>query len=157
MKKITLTKGKFALVDADEFASLNQWKWYFHQGYAARGDKSGGKNKIVLMHRQIAGTPEGFDTDHINGDRLDNRKANLRICTRAQNNMNRQPISGKSSKYKGVSWAKREQKWRASISVNNKAKHLGYFDNQEKAALAYNNAAIKHSGEFSILNEVKCA
>jgi hypothetical protein len=104
-----------------------------------------------MMHRLIMNTPKGMDTDHINGDSLDNRRCNLRICTHAQNQRNLKKILG-NNKYKGVSLFKKTQKWRARIQINRMGLHLGYFDTEEEAAKAYNEAAEKHFGEFSRIN-----
>ena len=93
--------------------------------------------------------------DHVNGDGLDNRKANLRICNDAQNRANSSRRKGTfSSKYKGVNWCKKLQKWVAGIGVNHKRVDLGYFVCEEDAARAYNVAAIKYHREFAQLNEL---
>lgn len=87
------------------------------------------------MHAVIAGTPKGMDTDHINGNGLDNRRCNLRIVTARQNQQN-QNIQ-KSSKYPGVHWQKDARKWRAQIRVNGKQQYLGYYDDEETAGIVY--------------------
>ena len=99
--------------------------------------------------------PEGLLVDHINGNSLDNRKANLRLATYMQNNWNtRRGINEGSSKYKGVGWMKKEKKWRAKFRRNHKTVHLGVFDDEKAAARAYNKAVSEHRGEFAVLNEV---
>jgi len=92
--------------------------------------------------------------DHINGDNLDNRKKNLRLCTYAENNRNRKPLENKTSKYKGVGLNKnyKIKTWQARIVKNSKRYSLGYFKNEKEAALAYNQAAKKYFGEFAYLN-----
>lgn len=102
------------------------------------------------MHREIVGTPEGMDTDHINGDKLDNRRSNLRICTHAQNGANRGPQKNGSSGYKGVSY--HCKKWRVQICINGKTKRLGGFNSLLDAAKAYDKAARKYHGEFARTN-----
>jgi hypothetical protein len=98
-------------------------------------------------------TPEGMFVDHINHNGLDNRKANLRFATRAENNRNVRCLKkNKSSRYRGVYHDKKYKKWRAHISVNNKKRHLGYFKDEKEAARAYDNAARKYYKEFAILN-----
>lgn len=93
--------------------------------------------------------------DHINMIRLDNQKKNLRFCTQSQNMANQgKPKHGHTSKYKGVFLFKRDQKWAAQICVNKKRMHIGYFDNEDSAAQAYNEAAQKHFGEFANLNRI---
>lgn len=146
MKKIKLTQGKFAIVDDSDFEVLNQHGWnasktgrYF---YATR---DGGK---VYMHRQIMDTPPGADTDHINGDGLDNRRSNLRVCSRSENLRNTGIGKNNNSGYKGVSWAKDKRKWLAQIMVNGKYIRLGYFLSPADASEAYIDAAKDLHGEF---------
>jgi hypothetical protein len=108
------------------------------------------------MHREVINPPAHLDVDHINHNGLDNRKANLRPVTQAQNCLNRpykiykKKIS--SSKYKGVTWHKRMKKWTAQICYQGKHKSLGYFDDETDAAKAYDDAAKKHHKEFAVLN-----
>ena len=162
MKKIKLTQGQFALIDDADFESLNQHKWYAdkdHSGnfYAVRKSSwKNGKRHMILMSRQILGLERGDprQADHRNHNTLNNRQSNLRICTNRQNQMNRKLAQNKTSRFKGVSWYKRVGKWRAYIEINRKEKHLGYFMVEEFAALAYNNAAKKHYGEFACPNQI---
>lgn len=152
-KQIPLTQGKFAIVDAADYDWLNQWKWYCCNGYALRVPYTNGiRGKAIRMHRLIVGTPDGFDTDHINGDELDNQRCNLRTATHRQNIMNQKPRIGCSSNFKGVCWCKRRKKWQASIKTNGKRKFLGYFYNEADAAHAYNNAAVQLYGEYARIN-----
>jgi hypothetical protein len=149
-KSIPLTQGKFALVDDEDFEEINKHKWYYVKrggGYAAR--KVCGVN--FYMHRFILNTPNGMETDHVNGDSLNNTRCNLRICTHSQNLKN-QRLSINKNRYKGVSFASREKKWRTTIGVNMKKIHIGYFDDAELAARAYDEAAKKYFGEFARLN-----
>ncbi|KKM14674.1 hypothetical protein LCGC14_1703720, partial [marine sediment metagenome] len=92
MKRIPLTQGKFAIVDDDIFDYLSQWKWYAQKDrntfYALRNVVVKGKAKTIRMHRQILNSKKGQQTDHLNGNGLDNRRCNLRICTRSQQAMN---------------------------------------------------------------------
>lgn len=157
MKTIPLTKGDFAIVDDDDYEYLIQFEWFLTPGgYAARKTTKNGRPSIVLMHREIAKTPKGMQTDHINGNRLDNRKCNLRICTNAENSRNRGPMPG-TSKYKGVRWLKNDKKWQANIKLNQKQITLGCFNSEIEAAKAYNEAAIKYFGEFAWLNDIEPA
>lgn len=160
MKTIALTRGFEAIVDDEDFEYLSQFKWHFNShGYAARtiyikdsSKKSGYKFITERMHRVINKTSKGFHTDHINSNRLDNRKVNLRTATRAQNARNKSNQKNNTSGYKGVSWHARNKRWRASISLNNKPVNIGCFKTKEEAARAYNEAAIRLHGEFSKLN-----
>lgn len=147
MKQIPLSSGKYTLVDDDIYDTLILNKWSFKGRYAGRTlPKVNGKRKSVLMHRIILDAPEELEVDHINGDKLDNRKENLRLCTRTENRRN----SRAQNKFKGVVWHKQKNKWMSTI----KGKFLGYFDNDLDAAKAYNEAAKKEYGEFAWLNKV---
>lgn len=113
-----------------------------------------GKN--FFAHRVIwclkTGSWPSFDIDHINRDRCDNRWCNLREATRSENMRNALSRAGASSRFLGVSWASDRQKWVANITQNRRAKHLGYFDQEERAALAYDAAAKAMHGQFARLN-----
>ena len=114
------------------------------------------KGKIVKLHRFIMNTPPNMDTDHINHKILDNRKNNLRICTTAQNIHNSVKTKHQtSSKYKGVHFATHANKWRAVITINYKTKHLGYYNKEINAAIAYNKQAIKLHGKFASINSIE--
>lgn len=161
MKQISLSQGKFALVDDEDYDFLMQWKWCISAtGYAVRRyyvDKINGKYvyKHVIMHRLILKTPDKMQTDHINMNRLDNRKINLRICGASENQGNKavsKMKKDKISKYKGVFLQNGGKTWTANITKNRKRYHLGTFKNQEDAALAYNFAAMEHFGEFARIN-----
>ena len=157
-KLIPLTQGKFAIVDEDDYEPLMLRKWQFiSTGYAVSNTQISykkGKQKIkfIFMHREILQTPNGMQTDHINGNRLDNRKCNLRICTPMQNMHNRKRDTNSTSIYKGVSWNTNDKSWRAQIGINGEKIHLGCFKSEVMAAKAYNEAAIKYHKEFALLN-----
>jgi len=146
MKKIPITQGKFALVDDEDFDNLNQWQWHFTTGYAAR--RAWPSNKIVLMHRELMQTPKGKDTDHINRNGLDNRKCNLRICTRSENNLNKDKQKSNTSGYKGVYWRGDQKLWLARVGLVYAGKHKNKID----AAKAYDSKAKELFGEFAKLN-----
>lgn len=160
MKKIPLTQGKIAIVDDEDYKWLSKYKWHYHKGYAARTCRKTGRKRTIYMHREIMRTPEGFVTDHINGNKLDNRRVNLRICTKAQNNMNMKKFRSRkkakhASRYKGVYWrGGRTPKWSAEIRYKGKQIHLGYFETEEEAAKAYDKAAIRLFGSFASPNFV---
>lgn len=159
MKKISLTQGKFAIVDNNDFEWLSEWNWYFHKGYAYRSKWIGGTRKkpkvtTFTMSREILQPGKNEQVDHINGNPLDNRRKNLRICLPANNAINRKLNSNNKSGHKGVNWSDKNKKWEAQIQFHKKKMWLGYFITKEEAALAYNQAAIKYFGEFARLNKV---
>ena len=155
MKQIELSQGKFALVDDDDYDELNIYNWCIANGYAVRHVTISGKRTTQYMHRLVTNCPADMDVDHVNHDKLDNQKANLRVCSRSENSQNQKMrTKAKTSIYKGVSFYKRDGNWRAEIMLNYKCKYLGYFTNEIDAAIAYNNAAIAMFGEFALLNEV---
>lgn len=151
VKEIPLTQGKVALVDDADHEWLNQWKWCASNNglgfYAVRGISRNDKRTTIAMHQMILNAPPGLEPDHINGDGLDNRRCNLRLCTRSQNNMNARKQTGCSSRWKGVYWDKAMGKWRALIRIHGIKHYLGYFTDEDEAAQEL-------FGEFARLNAV---
>ena len=162
-KRIALTQGECALVDDADYEWLNQHKWHYlsgrYTGYAARHISIAGKSRqrVTLMHRLILNTPPGMDTDHVNGDGCDNRRCNLRISTRSQNiaNGGKYKCESATSRYRGVCWHRATRKWRAQIKVKGKMIHIGLFTDEQKAAAAYNTAALKYFREFAKPNVIQ--
>jgi hypothetical protein len=151
---IPLSNGKSVIVDDEDYEALKLYKWCFGGGgYAQRHTSLQiGKRKTILMHRQIMNTPDGLETDHINGNGLDNRKENLRICTKNQNQMNRRLPCNNQSGYKGVSWYSRDGRWRAQIKLNSHLTFIGTYETAMEAARAYDEKAKEYFGEFAKLN-----
>ena len=158
MKEILLTQEQVALIDDQDFEWLSKYKWHSHwntctRSYsAARSVHDNGKQKKILMHRVIMGAHPEQEVDHRNHDTLDNQRDNLRLCTAKQNKQNVRPRTGCSSKYKGVSWHKKNHNWRTYINLNGSRYNLGSFINEIEAAHVYDGAARKLFGEFAFTN-----
>ena len=160
MRKIYLTKGKFAIVDNEDYEWLSQWKWFAHRQrtgnfYAARkGAYESGKQATIYMHREILKPKRGLVCDHINHAGLDNRRENLRVCSGTENRRNRTAQKNNTSGFKGVSWDKDANKWKAIVGLNGKLIHVGRFSDLKDAAFAYNEAAKRLFGRFAHLNKI---
>jgi len=154
MKQIPLNHGKFALVDDSDYEWLMQWKWFFEQGYARRNNLANLAGEPLRMHRLILGDKlkPGMVCDHINRDKLDNRRENLRVCTRAENCQNRTKSKGTTSIYLGVTFQK--GKWVTSLHVGREATYVGSFTSEVDAAIAYNRASLAANRAFATLNPV---
>ena len=160
-KLIPLTKGRFAIVDVEDFQWLSQKEWQVHDkskiSYAL-GKKwlSHTKGITLAMHREIFKRHniniEGMDIDHINGNGLDNRKNNLRRCTNQENQFNTRSHKIGSSGYKGVSWNKVDKKWQVYLRTKSKVHFCGQFKDKKSAAIAYDLMAKKLHGNFANLN-----
>lgn len=145
---IPLTQGKFTRIDAEDFVKVTERIWCVSVvGYAVRCEN----RKAVLLHRMLMSDPLGMEVDHINLDKLDNRKENLRVATRPQNGSNTGIPSTNTSGYKGVVWRQDCGKWLAQIKVNKKGIYLGLFTDVLDASNAYKEAALKYFGDFARL------
>lgn len=155
-KEIKLSQGKFTIVDDEDFDDLNKNKWYCSaHGYAVRNIRINKERKAIeQMHVQIIGKRDDLKTDHINGNRLDNRKINLRFVTSKQNNQNRASKKISTSKFKGIYWYERRNKWIAQIKIGDKKYHLGCYDSEQDAAYVYNCWAESFFGEYARLNVI---
>ncbi len=162
-KTITLSgergRGKVAVVDDDDYEKLSGYRWHLQsQGYAARGvAKPDGHGELVLMHRVITGAGPGEKVDHRDRDRLNNTRGNLRLATHAQNLHNTGPYSHRdgrptASRYKGVWFNKRTQRWMAEMRFEGRKLSLGGHPDEQSAAEAYDRAARELHGEFACLN-----
>lgn len=156
MKEIQLTHGKVALVDDEDYEWLCVWNWQAHyhkpsDSWKARRFTRKQFPHTVLMHRVILDAQSGQLVDHIDHDGLNNTRGNLRIADYKQNGQNRyKQRTDTTSQYKGVS--RFYERWQAAIMVNKKSIFLGHFESEEEAALAYDNAAREHFGEFALTN-----
>ena len=147
MKYITLPQNKQVIVDDEDYEELSKYKWHLSNGYAVRHVST--KPDIrEYMHRKINDTPKGLVTDHINGNKLDNRKSNLRTATVSQNAMNSGKLSNTTNPYRGVSLHKKTGLWRARIQIDGKAWTVGYYKTPEEARDVYAVAAEAFFGNF---------
>lgn len=156
--QIPLTQGKFAIVDDQDYEYLSQFHWLYKKspgtGYAQRFYyDSRHYRRTVFMHREILKAPPDMDVDHRDGDGLNNQRLNLRLATEAENNRNTSGQARRASRYKGV-YRSAGAGWTARIQVDRRKIHLGTFPTQRMAAVAYNQAAVKHFGRFARLNDI---
>ena len=153
---LELSQGKVAIVDAEDYERLTRYKWHIIKTtatcYGARSIKHRKKGQEIYMHRLIIKVPPGLFVDHIDHNGLNNRKSNLRLCTAQQNAQNHRPQRGATSKYKGVSFSKSKNLFRAMIWHNKKSVHLGYFKCEIDAAKTYDKKAKELFKEYAYLN-----
>ncbi len=152
--ELPLSQGLVAIIDEQDYPILSQYRWCAakcrHTFVACRGTWRDGRTKKVYLHRLIMNAPQNSLVDHINGDGLDNRRCNLRICTKKENNRNRTRMQSlNTSGFRGAFWEHGCKKWRAQISVNNKNHHIGVFHSKHEAASAYQQAAKRLYGIFA--------
>jgi hypothetical protein len=160
VKTIPLTQGEVALVDDEDYERvMTAGPWYAQRApgtfYARHGERQGRRIVQVSLHRFLLKAASGQLIDHINQNGLDNRRTNLRLCSPSQNIANQTHRAKKvasASRFKGVTWNKRDHIWQAQIGFQNKHLYLGSFQSEEEAARAYDKAALGAWGEFSVLN-----
>jgi hypothetical protein len=156
MKYIKLSQGNIAIISDEDFESLSKYKWHFSKAYGAgRSVSKYGVHWTVTMNRQITNCPNGSYVDHINRNRLDNRRENLRICTNAENNQNRPKSNHKvkpTSKYKGVYYDKLRDSYRAYIWKDSKYYFIGRFKKELEAAEARDIWAGQLHGAYACFN-----
>lgn len=160
MKEISLTKEQVTQVDDWNYDWLNQWKWRasntLYGSYAIRWstkeEHKNNKRYVIYMHCFILGITNHYKTkgEHKDRDRLNNQEFNLRPATQSQNIIN--TIRKNNTGYRGVCYHTRDKSFQASIQINGKHKHLGYFDDPIEAAKLYDEYARKYHGEFAITN-----
>jgi hypothetical protein len=149
---IPLSNGMFATIDAVDVPLVDGYDWTAavrrNTIYVKRATLSKGVRKTILLHRVIAGTPDGMDTDHVNGNGLDNRRVNLRPATKIQNATNSRLCERNTSGLKGAMFYRANGKWRSQIVVNRRNIHLGYYATPEEAHAVYAKASAEMHGEF---------
>lgn len=141
--------GRFALVSVEDAELVLARGWSVTPFDAVQASVGG---KVTWLHHFIMGKPLAGVVDHINGNRLDNRRSNLRFATVAQNAHNGSSHTGASSRYKGVSWYAPQSNWRARICLYGKIRFIGYFASETEAARAYDKEATRLFGAFARLN-----
>lgn len=149
MRTLSLASGQSAIVDDDDYDRLSRYSWQLREGYASRS-VHGQRPQTVLLHNEILGRRPGMRADHIDGDRLNCQRSNLRHATLSQNSANRKAQRNNQTGYKGVGAL--GHRYRARITVNGEKMFLGYFTTAEDAARAYDRAARTHFGEFARTN-----
>lgn len=159
-KEIPLTYGAIAIVDDEDYDELSRHKWLLNKdGYAQRtakkAEKEPRKQRVILMSRFLLGITGNELCDHINGNKLDNRKGNLRIANASQNMVNRLKQRNNTSGYKGVCKTSSCNRWVAQIYCDKQYIYLGRHDSAEEAALAYNLKAKELYGEYARLNDIR--
>lgn len=140
-----------ALIDLDDIDRCKEYKWYVNddKNYVCANNKNGGKFKLHRFIKNVSDKEKDKIIDHINRNTYDNRKCNLRIVNKQQNTWNHSIFSTSTTGVTGVYWHKRKCNWQASITVDLKKLHLGYFDNFDDAVKARKDAEVKYYGEFS--------
>lgn len=151
--EIPLGKNQFAIIDSDDLEFVMRYEWRFKTGHCNYAVTMG--RNSTKLHNYIMNCPEGKVVDHRNGNGLDNRRDNLRICEHYQNVWNQKKAKNTKNRFKGVQ--KRGKKWSASISCRNKRYQLGVFDTEAEAAIAYNDKAKELHGDFSNINKIGSA
>jgi hypothetical protein len=150
-QSLFLGKGTSALVDQDDYLKIKQYQWFLSgTGYMVGFVPNHGRFELIYLHRFILGVGPDQQVDHINGNKLDNRRCNLRLATPQQNGWNRRPNAHTVTGLKGVGWHKRRCKYYARIQYQGMRCHLGFFEDAESAALAYDAAARTLFGAFAL-------
>lgn len=152
---IPLTRGKWAIVDAEDYERLSRWNWHLsgsiarNNFYAARGTRVGGKHRLIRLHHAVLGLDGGIMVDHVDGDPLNCRKSNLRICNAAGNSQNHKRTSRNKSGHTGINWHPTNKQWIVRVGSGRARKYIGGFKTLEAAVVARNAAFAEHYGEFA--------
>ena len=154
MREIPLTRGMVAFVDDEDYKYLSQWNWYYSGGYAKA--RVGNPRKVIAMHRLLLNANRGDIVDHVNRNKLDNQKSNLRKSDCVGNSRNRSKYNMQtSSTFKGVFYDKKKSKYTGRITIEKgKTLYLGHYVLETDVAFYYNQHAIQYFGEYAVLNEL---
>lgn len=152
-------KDGWTIIDSKNIKKISKFKWYsykkHHTCYVYSNEQHIGSYRLRFLHRFLINAPKDFIVDHINGNGLDNRECNLRLCNASENARARHnKESGTTSKYKGVHWSKQDKAWISAISYENKRYHIGLFKRELHAAIAYNVIAKFMFKHFAVLNKL---
>lgn len=156
------SRGHPIKISPEDYDHLCRRRWHIGPtGYVCgwervySADKKTSRAKTITMHRLIMKPPNGMHVDHINQDKSDNRRENLRLCTPLQNTHNQGPRRNSSSGYKGVYWSKKDKRWYVQLHVEKKKSTFGFFKKVEDAVKRYNEVAIEYHGEFAYINKLR--
>ena len=152
-KRSDVKRQWLVMVDDEDYEFLQQFKWQVDR-YKSVKTHANPRLKDILIHRVIMKPEKGVEIDHIDGNRLNNQKSNLRFATSSQNKINRGPRKDNKSGFKGVSWHRQRNLWTARVMIDGKYKHLGLFKTPEEAAEAYNAEATTYYGEYAWQNKI---
>lgn len=150
MKSIPLPCGREVLVDDADYNSLSRYRWWYSgKGYARRTERNATGRTTFYMHRELMQCPDHLQVDHVNGNGLDNRRKNLRICTRSQNGSHRTHVPYGVSGYLGIAWRRDRSKWQATITVDHRTVYLGIFVDLCEAVRIRDEASSRMCGVFA--------
>jgi hypothetical protein len=151
--KLPLSKNKYALVDDEDYPKVSKHKWFVIQRgkseHACRTVIENGNKRTEYLHRALLNPNSNEVVDHINGNGLDNQKANLRLCTKQQNSWNSDKNTKNVSGYKGVSFEKTTGKWRVRIRKDGKSYSYGLYEQAEEASKVYLEKAQELFGQYA--------
>lgn len=150
---VKLSQGLVTIIDAEDLELVSQWKWFASRSGSSYYAQRKHNGTTVKLHRVLANAPDGMQVDHVNHNGLDNRKINLRLCTKSENLRNRRKQKGCSSQYKGVVKHQdgRPKPWMAAVKIHGKRQTLSFATEME-AAVWYDKKAKELYGEFAKLN-----
>ena len=157
--RVYFNDGSFFVIDTQDLPAVSQFTWFLgKRGYpvAHASRKSSTPNKTFPLHRYLMNPEDGYDIDHITGDKMDNRRSNLRVCTHQENMFNQTLKSSNKTGFCGVSKNRRTGTYEAYLHINGSKKYLGMYSSAEEAARVRDEAAMLYYGEYARLNMNCC-